>query len=120
MLATSFPPLASSYLNNDILSFFGASLRGATAELSIRGSIRASFCPASNKLISACLMFDTGAVLSQLQEFMNPNENPATAEAAAQAASHRADAILDSLQMPHMDNHGVTVVPQGDSSDEGS
>ena len=74
-------------------------------------------------MISACLMFDTGAVLSQLQEFLNLNENPATAEAAAaQAASHRADAILDSLQMPHMNNQlsGVTVVPQGESSDEGS
>ena len=98
-------------------------VRGARAELSIRGSIRACFCPASNKLVSACLMFDTGAVLSQLQEILNTSGGATTAEAAAaaQAASHRADAILDSLQMPHMDNQrsGVTVVPQGESSDEG-
>ena len=68
-------------------------------------------------------MFDTGAVLSQLQEFMDTPGNNTTAEAAAaQAASHRADAILDSLQMPLMDKPGggVTIVPQGDSSDEGS
>lgn len=93
----------------------GVTKRGSQNELSVRGSIRASFCPASNKLLSANIMFDTGAVLSQLQEFMSI---PKTAyEAEAQAASNRADAILDSLQMPQLDT--PTIVPQGESSDEG-
>lgn len=89
--------------------------QGATAELTIRGSIRASFCPASNKLLSANMMYDTGAVISQLQEYLS-SDTDAT-RAAAAAASH-ADAILDSLQMPQMNKHvgTVAVVPQSSSS----
>jgi hypothetical protein len=82
----------------------------------MRGSVRASFCPASNKLISASIMFDSGAVMSQLQEFLTIPGSSSTADA---QAAHRADAILDSLQMPHI-NSGVTpVLVPGESSDEG-
>lgn len=86
------------------------------SEVTMRGSVRAAFCPASNKLLAASIIFDTGAVLSQLQEFMaTPNRKH---ETGAQAASHRADAILHSLQMPQLEK--PTIVPQGESSDEGS
>lgn len=85
----------------------------------MRGSIRACFCPASNKLLSANIVFDTGAVHSQMPELTNTYGDAA----AAQAASHQADAFLDSLQMPHLGRtkgaDAVAVVPQGDSSDEG-
>ena len=86
----------------------------------MRGSVRASFCPASNKLLAANGMFDSGAVLSQLQEFVLI---PATTSYVAdpQNAAHRANAILDSLQMPQLNKPtGVApaIVP-GESSDEG-
>ena len=68
----------------------------------MRGSIHAEFCPASNKLISASIMYDTGAVLTQLQEFM---DLPVTTSFAAV----QADAILERV---------LPIVPQGDSSDE--
>lgn len=86
------------------------------SEVTMRGSVRASFCAASNKLLTASVMFDTGALLSQLQELMAiPSSRY---EVDAQAVSHRADAILHSLQMPQLDK--PTIVPQGESSDEGS
>ncbi|CAB9518749.1 expressed unknown protein [Seminavis robusta] len=75
--------------------------RGLQRELSIRGSIRAEFCPASNKLLSASMVFDTGAILSQLNQFIHVSAGTAY-YAEAQEASHRANAILDSLQMPHL------------------
>jgi len=88
---------------------FCANTTGLTrGELFIRGSIRSSFCPASNKLLNATLIYDTGAFIHRM-----------TSVAEARAASHRADEILDSLQMPHVDT-AVAVVPQGgESSDEG-
>lgn len=85
----------------------------------MRGSVRASFCPASNKLLSGGIMFDTGSVLSQLQALL-PAASSSYDTSAAQEAS-RADAILDSLQMPHLNKPvGATIVPQSESSDEGS
>lgn len=86
----------------------------------MRGSVRASFCPASNKLLSASVMFDSGAVLSQLKEFLKIPTS--TSYATDAQAAHRADAILDSLQMPQLNNTTdvlPTIVPQGESSDEG-
>ena len=71
--------------------------------------MRAKFSPASNKLVSAELMFDSGSVASQFATAMKAHtlvtidkcdEVPA-AVAAAQAAANEADALLDSLQMPH-------------------
>ena len=88
----------------------------------MRGSVRASFCPASNKLLSASIMFDSGAVLSQLQEFLAIPSNTTSYGADAGSAAHRADAILDSLQMPQLNKPaGVSpAIVNGESSDEGA
>ena len=104
----------------------------------LKGSLKAHFSPASNKLISVSMSFDSGIVMSQLNHvFKGPgavhNEVDAAAEA-AQAAASEADAILDSLQMPHIEPQSVvptnvTVLPRSapaavtdgeksDSSDE--
>ena len=83
-------------------------------ELMLKGNMRAEFSPASNKLVSAEIMFDTGNVAAQLQLLDAPkgdlNEEldnccdmvAAAAAAAAQAAANEADALLDSLQMPQL------------------
>ena len=104
----------------------------------LKGSVKARFSPASNKLISVSMSFDSGIVMSQLNHiFKAPgavhSEVDAAAEA-AQAAASEADAILDSLQMPHIGPQSVvptnvTVLPRSapvavtdgeksDSSDE--
>ena len=75
-------------------------------ELALKGIIRGKFSPASNKLISSSISFDTGVVATQLRMrtnaamtmLMSPQQETSDAEAAAQA-----DAILDSLEMPHVD-----------------
>jgi CheY-like chemotaxis protein len=97
----------------------------AEQELSLKGVIRCVFSPASNKLVSACLIFDGGALVAQLgskptSEVTSPQE---TLDEAAQAAANEADAILDSLQMPQMNvlvpSNMVSVVPSSSAS-EGS
>jgi hypothetical protein len=71
----------------------------------MKGIVRGKFSPASNKLLSAYMTCDTGAVLMQLQK-LAPSLPIARTElvgydvVAAQAAANQADAILDSLQMP--------------------
>lgn len=87
-------------------------LQGAHEELRLKGSVHASFSPASNKLVSANFFFDTGCVSSQLQFLISPkcqgdSGGASAAAAAAQVAASEADAILDSLQMPHIE----TAVP---------
>lgn len=89
-------------------------LQGAPMELTLKGNMRAAFSPASNKLISAEIMFDTGTVAAQLQLLDAPKgelndehdiccgDVVAAAAAAAQAAANEADALLDSLQMPQL------------------
>lgn len=70
--------------------------------------MRAKFSPASNKLVSAELIFDSGRVASQLATAKAHTSETAdrcdevAADAAAQAAANEADALLDSLQMPHL------------------
>lgn len=109
--------------NNAVLdwtaSSVGAVKNGARTELSMRGSLRAKFSPASNKLLSGNMTFDTGLVMSQLPQLKqitttNHCDQIAAAAAAAQAASSQADAILDSLQMPQLESaipSAVMVVP---------
>lgn len=71
--------------------------------------MKAKFNPASNKLVAAEIMFDTGSVASQLQLLDSPksdltddhNDDNCDAIAAAAAASE-ADALLDSIQMPQL------------------
>lgn len=74
----------------------GAVAKGVQNEVVMKGSIRASFSPASNKLISVDLQFDTNAFLLQIEQMGS------FTEAAAAVAAHEADALLDSLQMPQM------------------
>lgn len=87
----------------------GASEQGI--ELIVKGHTRAKFCPASNKLISVVMSFDTGAIASQVNLINKVKEN-SEAEAAAAAARHaanEADALLDSLQMPHFEPPSATL-----------
>lgn len=89
-------------------------------ELTLKGNMRAEFSPASNKLISAEIMFDTGNVAAQLQLLDSPKGelndeldnccDMAAAAAAAQAAANEADALLDSLQMPQLGSNVPTAI----------
>jgi hypothetical protein len=82
-----------------------------------KGHFRAKFSPASNRLISAKLCFDTGAVLASVDK-----KTLLGGDAAAVEAANQADALLDSLEMPHMASVSkkVSVVPSTSSSSESS
>lgn len=110
-------------------SSLGATKQGAESELKMKGILRGVFSPASNKLLSASISFDTGAILSQIRK--NPilsrlnidlcDDAAAAAAAAAQAAANSADALLDSLQMPRLAvtvPNAVTVVTPSSSGNE--
>ncbi|KAL9181466.1 hypothetical protein ACHAXT_010271 [Thalassiosira profunda] len=73
----------------------GAVAKGAATEAAFRGTVRASFSPASNKLTSVDCTFDTGAFLAQVAAIAN-----GAAEAPAAAEARAADALLDSLRVP--------------------
>jgi len=79
-------------------STIGAVNKGATNEIFFKGSMRASFSPASNKLISVDLTFDTGCIVHQLERLGMSTPNEANAAAAAAEAEN----LLDSLQMPQI------------------
>lgn len=51
----------------------GLVAQGGRSELFLKGSLRATFSPASNKLVSAEMMFDTGRITSQLELLMPPS-----------------------------------------------
>lgn len=101
----------------------GAVVNGAPYELSLKGNMRANFSPASNKLMSAEIQFDTGTVVDQLQDLIVARSYNDQMDsdficdgiaAAAQAAANEADALLDSLQMPHLGGSipaAITVAP---------
>mmetsp|Transcript_38868 Transcript_38868/g.83728 ORF Transcript_38868/g.83728 Transcript_38868/m.83728 type:complete len:724 (+) Transcript_38868:671-2842(+) len=74
----------------------GAVAKGASNEATFKGSIRASFSPASNKLITVDVEFDTAAFVQQIEAMGD------VSTAAAAVAAHEADALLDSLQMPQI------------------
>lgn len=89
------------------------SFQGTSSELTVKGSVKAHFSAASNKLISVSLAYDTGIVMSQVNQI---KEGCTDEVAAAQVAANEADAILDSLQMPNMPSSvpsNVTAVPSG-------
>lgn len=91
----------------------GASEQGI--ELIIKGHVRAKFCPASNKLISVVISFDTGAIVSQvnlINKVKESSEAEEAAAAAAQVAANEADALLDSLQMPHFEPPSAATIPE--------
>lgn len=87
-----------------------SSLQGAPAEITLKGTLKAKFSPASNKLISVSMIFDAGIVLSQLNTGLKSNDlsnDEVDAVAAAQVAANQADALLDSLQVPHINPASV-------------
>jgi len=75
--------------------------------LTLKGVLRAIFSPASNKLLSAELQFDTGAVASHIDRVQSLTQTH-------HGAAAEADAILDSLEMPYFlpTNIGVTSSPE--------
>jgi hypothetical protein len=109
----------SLFSDNPFFTFF----QGAPYELSLKGNMRANFSPASNKLMSAEIQFDTGTVVDQLQDLIVARSYNDQMDsdficdgiaAAAQAAANEADALLDSLQMPHLGGSipaAITVAP---------
>lgn len=95
----------------------------ACEQVSLKGVIRCVFSPASNKLISTCMTFDSGVLIALSRK---NNFTLATEDSAAEAAASEADAILDSLQMPRINtivpSNVVAVVPpsSASSASEGS
>lgn len=90
-----------------------ATTQGATGqrvELLLKGQIRAKFSPASNKLISVIMSFDTGAIISQIDK-ANQSSIADAEIAAAQVAANEADALLDSLEMPHFEPSSALISP---------
>ena len=75
--------------------------QGAHCELALKGVVRGRFSPASNKLISASMTFDTSKIVFRGTRFPGPAAGNATVSADIEAAK-AADAILDSLQMPRL------------------
>jgi hypothetical protein len=80
--------------------------------------MRASFSPASNKLISAGFIFDATSVATQLSNLKSSRsldncDKVAAAVAAAQVAAHEADALLDSIQMPALNAVPASVTVDG-------
>jgi hypothetical protein len=109
---------------------FSASVVG---QLTIKGIMRAKFSPASNKLISAELIFDANNAATlfgnmQARTSTGKCDEVAAAAAAAQVAAHEADALLDSIQMPALkvpanislegtkESHSVTCSESSDES----
>uniref|UniRef100_A0A6U9VFM9 BZIP domain-containing protein n=2 Tax=Pseudo-nitzschia australis TaxID=44445 RepID=A0A6U9VFM9_9STRA len=94
------------FMDNCVAMFdWTATTQGASGqrgELFLKGQIRAKFSPASNKLISVMMSFDTGAIISQLNIIAKAkhSSDADAAAAAAQVAANEADALLDSLEMP--------------------
>ena len=99
------------------------SFQGGPAEVSLRGTLKAKFSPASNKLISVNIVFDSGILSSQIGRVQKTSGSAPidSAAVAAQAAASEADAILDSLQMPHIEPASVpTNVTVGNVTDPAS
>jgi len=72
--------------------------------LTFKGVLRAIFSPASNKLLSAELHFDTGVTTSHIDRIQSLMQTH-------HGAAAEADAILDSLEMPYFlpTNIGTTI-----------
>jgi len=78
----------------------------------IQGNMRASFSPASNKLISCELSFDTGPIVSQLRKQCAPTypiHDDFAANIFGGGASTDADRLLDSLEMPMLPGQAPTM-----------
>ena len=122
-----------------VASSVGAVKAGSPEEMSFRGSARASFNPCTNKLKTVELMFDTGAVISQLSavfpNFANLDAaNAINDEPASPGIHHQthtlsvedADALLDSINVPQINlgsnsisNSSLHDVSSSEHSDNG-
>ena len=83
---------------------WSASAVGGKAELQMKGTVRGKFSPASNKLASAAVSYDCGAIAAQVQSKIATSPGDEIDVVAAQA-----DALLDSLNID--DVHLNVVVP---------
>jgi len=81
------------------LTTSGAMAQGVSSELNVRGCMRATFSPASNKLVSAELLFDTGVVISYLSTFsQHDHYNPSGRDTTiSNSLTAETDALLDSV-----------------------
>ncbi len=100
----------------------GAVARGAPNEVIFKGSMSALFSPASNKLISIDMTFDSGSIVHQIESMGNVVVS--SVNDAATTAAHEAGALLDSLQMPQIfvdrtDVSEAATGPVSVSSDDG-
>lgn len=81
------------------MSTTGCTSRGLSSELIMQGCMKATFSPASNKLVCAEIIFDTGGVHAQIkamqQEISNPKVN-------STACSSGTDALIDSVGIPEV------------------
>jgi len=107
----------------------GATTQGVKSELTVKGCMRATFSPASNKLICAELLFDTGSVSSYLNRFSQCQtvNNPTTQgnNSYDNTCTVDTDALLDSVLPPvtsevngMSSNVALISYEKGDSSDE--
>lgn len=83
----------------------GATKQGATSELTLTGVIRGKFSPASNKLLSASISFDTGSILAQTQPL---SDTEISSTCGGEDAGHPHQAVvaasLDSVQVARLAN----------------
>eukprot|EP00586_Coscinodiscus_wailesii_P003100 CAMPEP_0172491452 /NCGR_PEP_ID=MMETSP1066-20121228/22294_1 /TAXON_ID=671091 /ORGANISM="Coscinodiscus wailesii, Strain CCMP2513" /LENGTH=619 /DNA_ID=CAMNT_0013260513 /DNA_START=140 /DNA_END=1999 /DNA_ORIENTATION=- len=81
--------------------------QGFPEELVIKGCIKATFCPASNKLTSAKLSFDTSIIVSKLEQYRSRNSST------REDSTVNADALIDSIEMPFLtgSNKSLTAPP---------
>lgn len=91
--------------------------------MNFKGSMRATFSPASNKLISVELYFDTGLILSQLKRINSEPPDFIYSQINSQQAAVKADAILSSLEMscflPNAVDHSkITFLPSVTASEK--
>ena len=96
-------------------SSVGLVRRGAPKEVAFKGSMRASFSPASNKLLSVDLKFDTGSVVQQVDEISGGHDAAANAHEDGAGGADQADEILEALRVPNFDgaDNGADAVPVG-------
>lgn len=92
--------------NVAFMDFQAVTIGAVENEISFKGQMKALFSPASNKLISIDMTFDTMSIVQQLE---------------GSAAARDASELLDSLQMPQMiTDHTEANGPVSVSSDDGS
>jgi len=91
--------------------------------MNFKGSMRATFSPASNKLINVEQYFDTGLILSQLKRINSEPPDFIYSQISSQQAAVKADAILNSLEMscflPNAVDHSkITFLPSVTASEK--